>query len=325
MMQPTVLEICAGGGGQALGLEQAGFASAGAVEIDATACTTLRANRPSWNVIEGDLRAISGKEFTGVDLLAGGVPCPPFSIAGKQLGKHDERDLFPEAIRLIRDIKPRAVMLENVPGFAQAKFAGHRAWIREELAELGYEAEWCILQAADYGVPQLRPRFILIALKPLESAMFHWPKPQRKRVTVGECLHDLMGANAWEGVDAWARKACDVAPTLVGGSKKHGGADLGPSRARARWKELGVIGLSLADEAPGYDFPPDGLPRLTLQMVSRIQGFPDEWKFIGKKTAAYRQVGNALPPPVAKAVGSAILSALSGRAAEWAPPLPFAL
>src|SRR3972149_7917306 len=112
----TVLEICAGGGGQSLGLELAGFVHAGAVEIDADACLTLQRNRPQWNVIEGDIASVSGEDFTSVDLLSGGQPCPPFSIAGKQLGENDERDLFPEALRLIRRIRPRAVMLENVRG-----------------------------------------------------------------------------------------------------------------------------------------------------------------------------------------------------------------
>src|SRR5690349_10598753 len=115
---PTVLEICAGAGGQALGLENAGFELVSAIEIDRDACRTLRANRPQWQVAEGSVTDVDGKPFRGVDLLAGGVPCPPFSIAGKQLGSRDERDLFPEALRLVGEVNPRAVMLENVPGFA---------------------------------------------------------------------------------------------------------------------------------------------------------------------------------------------------------------
>jgi len=98
----TSLELCAGGGGQTLGLEQAGFDCVAAVEIDHYACATLRANRPGLHVIEDDLRNIGGAEFEGVDILTAGVPCPPFSVAGKQLGKEDERDLFPEALRLIK-------------------------------------------------------------------------------------------------------------------------------------------------------------------------------------------------------------------------------
>ena len=115
------LEICAGAGGQALGLEQAGFYHQGLIENDSDACKTLLLNRPGWKVIEKDLRKFDGKGFRGIDLLAGGVPCPPFSVAGKQLGEEDDRDLFPTALRLAAEIKPQAVMLENVPGFASAR------------------------------------------------------------------------------------------------------------------------------------------------------------------------------------------------------------
>lgn len=114
MKKLTSIEICAGAGGQALGLEAAGFDHLALVEIDKDACQTLRSNRPNWNVVEGDLRNFSAKQFKNVDLLAGGVPCPPFSKAGKQLGKEDERDMFPEAVRLVRECRPKAVMLENV-------------------------------------------------------------------------------------------------------------------------------------------------------------------------------------------------------------------
>jgi len=102
----SALEICAGGGGQALGLERAGLGCAAVVEIDSACCETLRVNRPAWRVIKCDIREISGRDFRGIDLLAGGVPCPPFSIAGKQLGRRDERDLFPEALRIIEESKP---------------------------------------------------------------------------------------------------------------------------------------------------------------------------------------------------------------------------
>lgn len=307
----VAMEICAGGGGQALGLEMAGFDHAAVVEIDAAACATLRANRPEWNVIETDLHSFDGGPFRGIDLLAGGVPCPPFSIAGKQLGADDERDLFPVALRLIEQTRPRAVMLENVRGLADPKFSEYRSGILDRLRDLGYRADWRLLNASDYGVPQLRPRFILVALQHSIADRFEWPKPQPKPPTVGDTLLDLMAARGWGGAARWAEIAAQVAPTVVGGSKKHGGPDLGPTRARRQWLHLGVDGLGIAGEAPDPDFPKDGTPRLTVQMVARLQGFPDTWRFSGKKTAAYRQVGNAFPPPVATAVGKAILKALS--------------
>ena len=154
----TSIEICAGAGGQALGLEQASFAHAALVEIEKDFSNTLRLNRPDWNVINGDVQHFDGRPHAGADLLAGGVPCPPFSKAGKQLGADDERNLFPEAIRLVDEIRPRAVMLENVRGLMDAVFEDYRRYIAGEIAKLGYETDWRLLSASDFGVPQLRPR-----------------------------------------------------------------------------------------------------------------------------------------------------------------------
>ncbi len=307
------IEICAGAGGQALGLENAGFSHVSLVELDAVACQTLRINRSSWNVIEGDLHYYTAGNWKGVELLAGGVPCPPFSKAGKQLGSEDERDLFPEAIRLVSECNPQAVMLENVRGLLDSVFDEYRAKIISDLKKLGYAAEWRLLNASDFGVPQLRPRVVFVALKKGAVEYFSWPQALiPPPPTVGEALFDLMSENGWRGVKKWRDNACDIAPTLVGGSKKHGGPDLGPTRAKKAWASIGVDGMGIADMAPDKDFI--GMPRLTVRMTARIQGFPDHWSFIGKKTAAYRQVGNAFPPPVAHAVGSQILAALNAAA-----------
>ena len=137
----TCVEICAGVGGQALGLALAGFTHVALVEYEVDYCKTLKLNRPEWNVICADVHDFDGKPYRGVDLLAGGVPCPPFSIAGKQLGKDDERDLFPEAIRLIKEIEPRAVMLENVRGFLDAGFDEYREHILKSIEILGYDTQ----------------------------------------------------------------------------------------------------------------------------------------------------------------------------------------
>lgn len=312
MSQLTSLEICAGAGGQALGLEQAGFGHEAVVEIDAHACDTLRRNRGSaWKVVEGDVANVDGRAFGQIDLVAGGVPCPPFSVAGKQLGEDDERDLFPEALRLIGECEPRAVLLENVRGLSSRRFDRYRAQVRRRLHELGYTTWWDMVQASEQGVPQLRPRFVLVAIRHRWATRFRWPQPSSSGPqTVGETLADLMASGSWPGAAGWVQGAAGIAPTIVGGSKKHGGPDLGPTRARAAWRQLGVDGLGIADEAPGPDFPVAGMPKLTTRMVARLQGFPDAWEFAGRKTAAYRQVGNAFPPPVARALGEAIVVAL---------------
>lgn len=307
-MSAYSLELCAGAGGQAQGLERAGFSHAGLVEIDTAACNTLRLNRPKWVVHETDLTTFDARLYKGVDLVAGGFPCPPFSIAGKQLGALDERDLFPAGLRVIDEVRPKAVLIENVKGILEPRFAEFRNGIDLRLKKLGYVSAWRLVNACDYGVPQLRPRVMIVALRSEIAADFSWPKPQRMTTTVGQCLNDLMGERGWLGVDAWQAKAHTIAPTIVGGSKKHGGPDLGPTRARLAWTALCVDGRGLANEAPGADF--EGVPRLTVRMVARLQGFPDSWDIWGKKTAAYRQVGNAFPPPVAAAVASSILRAI---------------
>lgn len=332
--QLTTIEMCAGAGGQALGLHRAGFSHTVLVEIDEFACRTLRHNADhlglGWGEVhEGDLKQFAATKASGyrgqIDLVAGGVPCPPFSKAGKQLGAKDERDLFPTALEIIRRVEPKAVMLENVAGLMEPVFSEYREYILGELASLGYAAEWRLLNASDYGVPQLRPRSLLVALRQPMFEHFTWPEAGVvKTPTVGEKLYDLMAANGWKGAKRWREMANTIAPTLVGGSKKHGGPDLGPTRAKAAWHKLGVNGHRVAGdhELPQADFAGailrdgtvragfENMPLLNVRMAARIQGFPDEWHFMGSKTHAYRQVGNAFPPPVAEAVGARIAHAI---------------
>ncbi len=296
MQQPlTCVEICAGAGGQALGLAMAGFVHVALVEYEEDYCKVLKQNRPEWNVICADVHDFDGRPYHGVDLLAGGVPCPPFSVAGKQLGQEDERDLFPEAIRLIKEIQPRAVMLENVRGFLDPGFDEYRNHIFTSIQKLGYVTHIKLLNASDYGVPQLRPRVVIIGIRKDQIGAFAYPDERPdSALTVGNTLRDLMAQNGWEGAKQWASNANRIAPTLVGGSKKHGGPDLGPTRARNAWAELGVDGRGIANEAPAPGF--EGMPRLTSRMMARIQGFPDTWTFGNRKTVACRMIGNAFPP-----------------------------
>lgn len=203
-------------------------------------------------------------------------------------------------------------MIENVRGFLDAVFQDYREGLKRQLEKLGYKIEWRLLNASDYGVPQLRPRIVIVAIEQSSAEHFDWPTPQpHNPPTVGAVLRDTMAANGWRGASAWAKRADEIAPTIVGGSKKHGGPDLGPTRARAAWASLGVNGKTVAEDAPEADFV--GMPRLTVPMVARIQGFPEDWHFTGRKTAAYRQLGNAFPPPVARAVGENVRAALTAR------------
>jgi DNA (cytosine-5)-methyltransferase 1 len=376
----TSIEICAGAGGQAIGLHQAGFRHLALVEIDQHAVKTLELNIEdhevwAWEREHCDVLSADVKEFDPyrdlrksadllkpeeLDLLAGGVPCPPFSHAGKQLGKDDERDLFPRMLELVEALKPRAVMIENVRGIMDPKFSDYRDYIQAKLqggtylgddgqsvteAGLGYTVcKWGVLEASDFGVPQLRPRAILVAFRNdvIKDLKYEWPTATHEDpVSVAEALEASMrerygkyfdgvhSEKAHEAYDRWLQRARardaelkgkggGIAPTLVGGSKKHGGADLGPSRAKAAWKQLGVSGMGVANDIETCAkkqtedrdlFGPDG-PMLTVPQAAIIQGFPTEWDFFGGKTAQYRQVGNAFPPPVARAVGESIIDVL---------------
>lgn len=312
MKKISVLELCAGAGGQALGFEQAGFDHVGLVELDSYACKTLRFNRPDWNVIQEDLNLFDATQFRGrVDVVAAGLPCPPFSKAGKQLGKLDERNLFPAALRIIKEVQPRAIVIENVRGILDAVFEDYRTFIAGQLPN--YWTDWKLLNACDYGVPQLRPRVNFVAIRKGLEHNFQWPEgTNAKAPSVGETLYAMMRSNGWTGADAWKLAASEIAPTLVGGSKKHGGPDLGPTRAKRAWAALSVDGMGIANEAPLPNF--DGMPKLTVAMAARIQGFPEDWQFVGGKTAAYRQVGNAFPPPVACAVATQVRRCLEAEA-----------
>ncbi|NJO84757.1 MAG: DNA cytosine methyltransferase, partial [Blastochloris sp.] len=234
--------------------------------------------------------------------------------------------LFEKAVRMLHAIvvvacgvpfqplfrQMEAAMAARGAGILDAVFADYRQQFVSQLHKLGYKTGWHVWNASDFGVPQLRPRVVFVAIEQELYEHFSWPVPtDAKPPTVGETLYDLMEARGWKGASSWRERANEIAPTIVGGSLKHGGPDLGPTRAKRAWSTLGVDGHGIWDEAPGPDFV--GMPRLTVRMVARLQGFPDSWEFAGRKTPAYRQVGNAFPPPVAKAVARQILACLQTR------------
>jgi DNA (cytosine-5)-methyltransferase 1 len=318
----TSLELCAGAGGTALGLEQAGFEPLALVELDADCCLTLRANRPGWRVLEADIAGVDGRPYRGADLLSAGLPCTPHSRGGRQLGAVDERHLWDAPLRITSEARPRAVVFETADAILAPRFAAERAGTLGRLHELGYQTRWQVIDASQHGVPQRRRRAVLVAFR--EAVAFTWPVPRPgPPPTVGDALFDLVAERGWPGAAAWRDRAREVAPVVTGGSKKHGGADLGASQGKAAWRRLGVDPMGIADEAPGpdgkfsrgagktFDAAAAGV-MLTVRMAARIQGFPDQWAITGRKTAAYRQVGNALPSPVARALGVSIAAALVG-------------
>ena len=299
----TCLELFAGAGGRALGLERAGFIHRAVIERDPHACWTLQMNWP-WQIVRADIREIVGNEFSGIDLVSGRLSSPERAEAGQPAG-------FPQVARLIQEIGPRAVMLDGSKRLLAKRFAGYLDQVCADLHEFGYDVQWKLVRASDYRVPQLRPRVVLVAIRRPWSQDLRWPEPMPVGPpTVGDVLHDLMGEAGWPGADDWCERAQRIAPTIIGRGERCGGSDLGPARAREAWKAVGVDGTGIANEPPGPDFPADRLPRLTIRMVARIQGFPDLWMFPGPKTLAYREVSSAFPPPVAEAYGSAIRDAL---------------
>ncbi|MBB5075656.1 DNA cytosine methyltransferase [Nonomuraea endophytica] len=316
----TSLEIGAGVGGQALGLERAGFDPVMVIDNDPHACRSLHQNRPEWNVLELDFNDFVGADYGlhTVDLISGGLPSQPYSVAGKQQGTEDRRDLLRAAVWLATELQPRAILLETTPSLLMPKFVRVRTDVEEELKHLDYVWSWMVLDAQNFGVPQTRKSCLLVTMRPDDFVFFEWPSPEAEAgATVGETLRDSMASRGWPYADAWASLANRVAPTIVGGSKNHGGADLGPTRTKRLWMELAVNGHGLGNDVPAPDFvfdpslERDGVPKLTVEQVMTLQGLPADWIVTGGKTARYKQVAQAFPPQLAEAVGKKISAALA--------------
>ncbi|MFG2568787.1 DNA cytosine methyltransferase [Streptomyces sp. NPDC048567] len=312
------VDVCAGAGGLALGLEQAGFEPVLLLDRKAVACETLGLNRPHWKVLEMDLLDFVPDEHPytyDVDLLSAGLPRLRSSATAARTDTDEEERLLRATVLLAPAIQPHAMIIENVPALVEAAaFAPLRTFVHEELEHLGYRLHWFVLNAADFGVPQVRKQGVLVALKARYAKRFRPPPPTvTTHTSAGEALRQSMAARGWRGADAWADGAGAVAPTLVGGSDNRGGADLGPSGTKAAWARMGVNGGALADTVPGpEDDGRSDLIKLTDAQTALLQDFPADWLFSGRKTARYRQIGHASPPPVGKALGLAVAEALSG-------------
>ncbi|MGW1886547.1 DNA cytosine methyltransferase [Streptomyces sp. NPDC001970] len=323
------LEICAGAGGLAMGLEAAGFDPVALIEQNRHACDTLRANRLGWKVLEMDFRDFVAQEHPyahDVDLISAGLPRVKSPAAVKRAEDRYERELLEATMWLVAEVQPRALLIENVPALvSDDAFADIREFVRLELEHLGYTLQWRVLDASGFGLAQDRKLGLLVALRGDAAAGFRWPEPlSTPAPTVGAVLWKSMGARGWRGASAWAAQADRTAPAIVGGSERRGGADLGPTGTKRAWARMEINGSSIGDEVPGPDFlwEPGGdvkqMPKLTVEQVALLQGFPPHWRLLGGKTARYRQLGHASPPPVARALGERLVAALAPKGGHGA-------
>lgn len=327
----TSVELFAGGGGLALGMEKAGFKHVLLNEFDTSACNTLRVNRPDWNIIEGDVRHI---DFTPlrdkVDFLSGGFPCQAFSFAGKQGGFNDIRGtLFFELARAVKEIRPKVFMGENVKGLASHDNGRTFSTICNVIVELGYTlVPPKILKAIMYQVPQKRERIILIAIRNdlAKEVAFHWPSPYKRVLTLKDAFNkgviydtfvpESEGARypikkqkvlelVPQGGD-WRDLPEDIAKEYMGGSWNLGGGKTGMARRLSLDEPSLTLTCSPAQKQTERCHPLFTRP-LSVREYARIQTFPDNWIFQGTVTERYKQIGNAVPVNMAWAIGRSLI------------------
>ena len=342
--QYKMLELFAGGGGLALGMEKAGFESVLLNELDKHACNTLRANRPDWNVVEGDVSNIDFRKFRDqIDVLTGGFPCQAFSYAGKKLGFEDTRGtLFYEFARAVKETQPKVFIAENVRGLLNHEGGRTLATIQDIIENLGQEADELgyalvpprVLKAIFYQVPQKRERLFLVGIRKdlIDDAIFKWPSPYSRIMTMKDALKagELYDSDVpeSEGQKYPERKAEILSQVPPGGywrdlpddlqreyMKKSyflGGGKTGMAR-RLSWDEPSLtLTCSPAQKQTERCHPdPKQTRPLTVREYARIQTFPDDWEFSGPITAKYKQIGNAVPVNLAYAVGRAVVRLLN--------------
>ena len=329
----TCIELFAGAGGLALGLELAGFEEVGLVEFDKTACETLRINRPKWNVIEEDIVEVSKrdllKEFKikkgELDLLSGGYPCQSFSYAGKKLGLEDVRGtMFYYYAEFIRQLQPKMFLAENVKGLTTHDGGKTIQTMVDVFEELGYKVEWKVLNAWDYSVAEKRQRVVIIGIRNdlKEKVNFEYPIPHDYKPVLRDVLKDVpesIGAKYPESKRKvfdlvppggyWRDLPDDVARDYMKSCYFMGGGRTGIAR-RLSWDEPSLT-LTCSPMMKQTDrCHPDESRPFTTREYARIQSFPDEWQFSGKMGDIYKQIGNAVPVNLAKYVGLEIMKAL---------------
>ncbi|MCG3083915.1 MULTISPECIES: DNA (cytosine-5-)-methyltransferase [unclassified Anoxybacillus] len=334
--QYTAVELFAGAGGLALGLEMAGFHSLGLVEIDKYACQTLRKNRPHWNVIEKDIIEVAEhgiKNFINncpndIDLLSGGYPCQAFSYAGKKLGLNDARGtLFYYYAKILQELQPKMFLAENVKGLVNHDNGKTLATMLSVFEEIGYNVQWKVLNALDYDVAQKRERIFIIGIRKdlveKYSVSYRFPKPYGYTLTLRDVLQDVPPSEGAKYPEEkrkvlelvppggyWRDLPEEIAKQYMGKSYYSGGGRTGMAR-RLSWDEPCLtLTCSPAQKQTERCHPEETRP-FTVREYARIQSFPDDWVFDCSMNNAYKQIGNAVPVHMAKAVGLSIVKVLN--------------
>ncbi len=329
----SVLELFAGAGGLAIGLEQAGLKCVALNEIDHWAAETLRLNRPNWNVLEGDIRNLCFKHLSGkVDVVTGGFPCQAFSYAGKKLGLEDARGtLFYEFARVVDETRPSLCIGENVRGLLNHDSGRTLKGMISILDELGYKVlEPKILKAIFYNVPQKRERLVLVGVRKDLEIEFEYPKPSKKIYNLTDALKkgDLFKCDVPDSAGTkyplskkkildlvppggyWRDLPLDIQKEYMQKSFFLGGGKTGMAR-RISWDEPSLTLTCSPAQKQTERCHPDETRPFTVREYARIQTFPDDWKFAGPVSAQYKQIGNAVPVNLAKEIGVAVVKALS--------------
>ncbi|WP_425833287.1 DNA cytosine methyltransferase [Streptomyces fractus] len=321
MDELTFVDVCSGAGGLALGMEQAGLHPRLLLDNDPLACEILRLNRPDWPIDMADLLdfdPVENRAVYDVDVLLAGGPRFRSKATVQRPSDNEAVQLFRAAMYLVPAVRPKALVMENVPAMVESDgLAEMRELAHAELEHLDYRLNWTVLNAMDFGVPQDRRVGLLVAVHEEFADGFRLPEATvEEPLTVGEALLESMVSRGWSDARRWAAQADQVAPTVVGGSTVRGGPDFGPRGSQRRWQRMGVYTKSYGDRPPGPDFAWDpslgdaGLVPVTVEQTALVQGFPADWRFTGGKTKRYGLIAQACPPPVGRALGHAIDSAL---------------
>ena len=325
----TDIELFAGAGGLALGLEQAGFDGLAYVEMNGDACETLRRNRPGWNVIEGDVHEIDFQQYDGrVDLVSGGFPCQAFSMAGKRLGFGDIRGtLFAEIIRCANETHPKMLLMENVKELLSHDGGRTFETIRHEVEKAGYSLQWKVLNASYHGVGQARERIVMIGIRDdlTDKVSFEYPEPDGSQTTLREALDgvpDSPGASYSEKKakvldlvppgGCWVDLPQGIAREYMKGSYDSPGGKRGMAR-RLSWDRPCLTLTTSPSQKQTERCHPDETRPLTVREYARVQSFPDDWEFAGGIGSQYRQIGNAVPVEMARRIGVQIVKALDSE------------